>query len=228
LPGSSAGFSRDLGVLAGSLFAQDGFDGGLPSGEAESVGDFALDGRKALQQKLADISEGHGVAAVDAMLREEGKDLAEGVIDVAGGLEFAGEGPQLASEVFLSAAKLPLPGHVRGRKEFVLFAGMMDAEITVALPAGHAALASVGKGELAAAAVGLGFHIGLDSEWNPKSGKEIKKGRSVLRANIGYVSILVHSCQWRLLLRYSNRLWKKRFESEKNAEYPQIVPKPIV
>jgi hypothetical protein len=95
-----------------------------------------LDGGEAVEEELADVGEDSGVAAGDAVLREEGEEFAEDVVDVAGGLEFAGESGELGGDA------------VRF-EELVFFAGVGEAEVRVGGRAGEAAFAAVGEGVLA-------------------------------------------------------------------------------
>lgn len=72
---------------------------GGPGLIAEGGDGFGADAVDGLQQKLAQIAEGHGVALVHALLREHTKDLGEGAVYSGGGgevgteaVEFAGGG----------------------------------------------------------------------------------------------------------------------------------------
>jgi len=108
-----------------------------------------FDGGEAVEEELADVGEDGGVAAGDAVLRKEGEEFAEDVVDVAGGLEFAGEGGELGGDA------------VRF-EELALFAGVDEAEVRVGGRAGQAAFAAVGEGVLAESVFrGFGAFHGL-------------------------------------------------------------------
>jgi len=87
-----------------------------------------------VQEQLADVGEQGGVARVDASLGDEGEKFAQDVVEVVGGLEFAGEGGEFGADAV-------------GVLKLALFAGVMEAEGGMSLRAGHAALAAVSEGE---------------------------------------------------------------------------------
>ena len=93
---------------------------------------------KTLEEKLGNVGEGDGIAVRDAVLGDKGKEFSQDVVDVAGGLEFARKGDELAS------------GLIRGQ-ELLFAAGVENAQGAVLAPAGHAAGAAVGEGKLAKA-----------------------------------------------------------------------------
>ena len=109
---------------------------GVPGAVAESVSDLSADLGQALEKKLADVGQGDGVAARDAVLRHESKKLAEDVVYIVRGPEIAGKGDELASGLIRSEERL-------------FAAGVVDTECAVLFPAGQAAGAAVPKGEAA-------------------------------------------------------------------------------
>ena len=109
---------------------------GVPGAVAESVSDLRADLGQALEKKLGDVGQGDGIAARDAVLRHQRKELAEDVVDIARGPEVAGEGDELASGLIRSEERL-------------FAAGVVDTEGSVLFPAGQAAGAAVPKGEAA-------------------------------------------------------------------------------
>jgi hypothetical protein len=156
--GRDRGKRRKRGEWAREAWAGSGLGGrdgegaakGLfPGGEALGDGDLVLDGGEAVEEELADVGEDGGVAARDAILREESEESAEDVVDVAGGLEFAGEGGEFG-------------GDAVGFEELALFAGVDEAEVRVGGRVGQAAFAAVGEGVLAESGFrGFGSFHGL-------------------------------------------------------------------
>jgi hypothetical protein len=108
----------------------------FPAEIAASDGLFVLDVFLAEEKKLGEIGEELGVAPGNAIGSDKLEELADDVIDVGGGGEFAGERGELAAD----AIQL---------KELLLFAGVDNAEGGMRFVAEHAALASVGEGKLA-------------------------------------------------------------------------------
>ena len=131
-------------------------DHGFPGGKARAfIRDFVADGVKSAEEELADVSHSDGVAVRDAVLGDEQEEFAQEVIDIAGGLEFAGEGDEFLADLFYRKELGHFVGFAGGH------AGVEEAERDVALPARHAALAVVGGGELAAIGIGpLGSYGG--------------------------------------------------------------------
>lgn len=68
----------------------------------------------------------------NAFLGESGEDFAEDVVDVGDGVELAGKGGKLGSELV-------------GFEKLLFFAGVKDAESGMAFLSGHAAGAAVRK-----------------------------------------------------------------------------------
>lgn len=101
--------------------------------------DFGFDAAGGLQEELADIGEKGGVAVRDAIQGDGGVELAQYRVDVGGGEVFAGgrSGQELANAL--------------GFKELAVFAGVVDAVGVMVGGTGHAAVAAVREGELAAA-----------------------------------------------------------------------------
>lgn len=89
-----------------------------------------------LEKELANIGESDGLAARDAAMGEEREDFAEDVVDVAGGLELAGEGGELGADA-------------AGFETLKLLAGVDGTKRRVRLVAQHLALAAVRELELA-------------------------------------------------------------------------------
>ena len=69
---------------------------GGPGFIAEGGDGFGADAVDGLQQKLAEIAAGHGVAWVHALLREHAKDLGQCAIDSGGGGEVGAEAVEFA------------------------------------------------------------------------------------------------------------------------------------
>src|SRR6267378_7142699 len=90
----------------------------------------------AVEKKLSEIGEIFGPAGGDAAVGYEIEKFAEDVVDVGGGAELAGDGFEFLADFFLG-------------EELLLFAGVDEAEGRVGLVTEHAALATVGEGELA-------------------------------------------------------------------------------
>ena len=109
----------------------------LPSLEGIDEFGFFLGHGQGEEHYLAQIGEGGGGTLGDAVLGQSGEDFAHDVVDVGGGQEIAGEGG----------------GHLRaepvGFEQLVLGMGVEEAEGCVIPMPEHAALAVVGKGELA-------------------------------------------------------------------------------
>jgi len=125
-------------------------DQGFPGGKARAfIRDFVADGGKSAEEELADVSHSDGVAVRDAVPRDADEKFSEEMIDVGGGLEFAGKGNELLAELFDAEELGHFAGFAGGE------AGVEEAERDVTLPARHAALAAVGGGELAAIGVRL-------------------------------------------------------------------------
>lgn len=98
---------------------------------------FFFDVVEGVEQELADIGEGGGVARWDAVLGEGGEEFAEDEVDVRGGQEVAGErSRELGAEAL-------------GFEELLFLAGVEKAEGGVVLLTQHAALAAIRKRELA-------------------------------------------------------------------------------
>jgi hypothetical protein len=106
----------------------------LPGVGALDAADLAFDGFEAVQEQLADVGKQGGVARGDASLGDEGEKLAQDVVEVVGGLEFAGEGGEFGADEI-------------GVADLTLLAGVVETESGVGLRAGHAALAAISEGE---------------------------------------------------------------------------------
>jgi len=127
----------------------------LPGGEAVGLLDFVLDGMAVVEEELGDVGEGGGLAAGDAVLGEEVKELSEDVGEVAGGGEFAGKGGEFGG--YGGGVEEVLGGV----EEVLLLAGVEGAEGGMGFVAQHGALAAVGGGEEAATGlVGSGAILG--------------------------------------------------------------------
>jgi hypothetical protein len=101
-----------------------------PSVVAVNFVHFVAHAGKAVEEQLAEISKDGGLACRDAVGGEEGEELAEGVVDVGGGLEFARDGGKLG-------------GNALGIEDKTFTAGMIEAEGGVGVPARIAAPAAV-------------------------------------------------------------------------------------
>jgi hypothetical protein len=135
---------------------------------------FLFDAREGMEQELADIGEGDGVAGGDAVLGDGGEEFAEDEIDVGGGEEIAGNGGGNLGAKLVRFQELLLRACVKRTERRVIGA------------AEHAAAAAVGEGELAEMGFGfnckrvvvvrIGAFSGHGSPLEVKlKGKEIKK-----------------------------------------------------
>jgi hypothetical protein len=106
---------------------------------AEAAEDLFFDGGESLQEELSDVAERDGVAARDAVLREEAEDFAQGAIDVDGCLELAGR----RSDVGRKIRDLAVGAGLR------FCAGVHGAERGMRLGWAHAAATAVRELELA-------------------------------------------------------------------------------
>jgi len=93
--------------------------------------ELAFDAGYGLEEELAEVAEGVGGLAGDALFGQGGEDFAEDVVYVRDGVEFAGKGSELDGQLF-------------GFELLLLFACVVDAERGMALFAKHAAGAAVG------------------------------------------------------------------------------------
>jgi hypothetical protein len=110
-------------------------NGGIPGPVAEDVLNLAADVGKTLEKKLRNVGERDGIAVRDAVLGDKREESAKDMVDIAGGLEFARKGDELASGLIRS-------------EELLFAAGVENTKGAVLGPARHAAGASVGEGEL--------------------------------------------------------------------------------
>jgi hypothetical protein len=106
------------------------------AGFAIDARDFSLHSGNILLEQLAEVGEDGGVARRNAILRDGLKEIAEGVIEIGVGAEFAGEGGEFVAEF-------------AGGDELLFLMGVEEAIFFVLIPAGHGAIARVGKSELA-------------------------------------------------------------------------------
>jgi hypothetical protein len=65
-------------------------EGDVPGVVSVSVAKFRANRGEALEKELADVGQGDGVAARDAVLSNEPEEFAEHVVDVAGGSKLSG------------------------------------------------------------------------------------------------------------------------------------------
>lgn len=103
----------------------------VPNGEAPGLRDLVAHAVKTVEEQLPEIGEDRSLAGGDAVGGEKGKEPAEGMVDVGGGLKFAGDGGKFG-------------GDALGVEDEALAAGVVEAEGRVGVPAGVAALAAVG------------------------------------------------------------------------------------
>jgi hypothetical protein len=96
---------------------------------------FVADIFLAVEEKLGEVSESFGAPSGDASGADEFEEFSDDVIDVGGSAELAGDGRELLSDI------------VEGEK-LLLLASVENAEGGMGLVAQHAALATVGEGEL--------------------------------------------------------------------------------
>ncbi len=94
--------------------------------------DFAFDAGNGLEEKLAEVAKRGGRLVRNTFFGESGKDFAKDVVDVSDGIELAGKGGKLFSELV-------------GFEKLLFFAGVEDAESGMALFAEHATAAAVGE-----------------------------------------------------------------------------------
>ena len=113
---------------------------------------FVLDARDGLEKQLAEVAEGVGGLVRDTFFSQSGKDFAEDVVYVGDGVELAGKGGELGSQLF-------------GFETLLLCAGMVDAERGMAFLAKHAASAAVGG--LVETLVGVGIVV-VRIHWRPQ------------------------------------------------------------
>ncbi len=109
------------------------FDQGRRGEVVDREGFLLPDAGKGAEEEMSNIGEGGGVARRDAVIGDEGQELAEGVVQAAGGLVFTGE----RTEFGANAVEI---------NELLLLAGMEEAEGGMGFPAGHAAVATIGSG----------------------------------------------------------------------------------
>ncbi len=93
---------------------------------------FAFDAGDGLEEELAEVAKRVGRLVRDALFCESRKDLAQDVVDIRDGVELAGKGGKLGSELI-------------GFEKLLFFAGMKDAERGMVLLAEHTAGAAVGE-----------------------------------------------------------------------------------
>jgi len=98
----------------------------FPRLRAASHLDFVFDAAESEEEELRDVGESVGLAPVDAILGEEVEEFAEGVVEVAGGLDFAGESGEL-------------PADFLGRAFALVEFGMIGTERGVSVRKKHAA-----------------------------------------------------------------------------------------
>jgi hypothetical protein len=111
----------------------------FPLAVAEGGDEFAADSGDGLQQELAEIAKSDSLLLGNTSLRHEEKSLGEGAVDVGGGGEVAAK---------------PYEGGVRG--DFVARStAFADFVVNAVLGSRSAALAAIGKGEIAT--VGVDF-----------------------------------------------------------------------
>jgi hypothetical protein len=139
---------------------------------------FGVGGADRLQQKVAEFGEGGGFLTGDAALREQSEDLGERAVHAGGRGEIARGGKEFG-EIVGSAADMAFREGI-AEKLFLAF-GVIDAERGVNVGAGHGALASIGKHELAAvgqrawemrAVERIGVSVGV-SLWQVDAGRNV-------------------------------------------------------
>jgi hypothetical protein len=96
---------------------------------------FVADIFLAVAEKLGEVSESFGATSGDASGADEFEEFSDDVVDIGGGAELAGDGRELLSDI------------VEGEK-LMLLASVENAEGGMGLVTQHAALATVGEGEL--------------------------------------------------------------------------------
>lgn len=99
---------------------------------------LAADGGKAVEEELADVGHGDGVAAGDAFVGELADEVAEEDVDGVGGGEVGDFAEEFSGDGFVVAALL-----------LEAFAGVVGAEFRIGTDGEHVAAASAGVGELA-------------------------------------------------------------------------------
>ena len=97
--------------------------------------DFGADVGQGLEEELGDVGQGQGIAARDAVFGDQVEELAEDVVDVAPGLEMAGEGGETSGDFF-------------GSEKLTFVARVKQAERRVISSDGHTAGAAVGEWKL--------------------------------------------------------------------------------
>ena len=97
--------------------------------------DLGADVGEGLQQKLGNVSQGQGVPARDAVFGDQMEEMAEDMVNVAGGLEVAGMRSETSGDFF-------------GGEKLTFVARVKQAERRVIGGDGHTAGAAVGEWEL--------------------------------------------------------------------------------
>ena len=129
--GGAEGNLPRSGGRGGIRRGEDAAESALPGVPALGTFDFVFDGGNAVEEKLADVGEDGSVAGRDAVGSEESEEFSEGVVDVAGGFEFAGEGGELGGNA-IRFEELSLLGRVKGAER-----GMGGGAEHAALAAGY-------------------------------------------------------------------------------------------
>ena len=93
---------------------------------------FVFDAGDGLEEELAEVAKRLGGLVGDAFFGQSSEDFAEDVVYVGDGVEFAGKGGELCSELV-------------GFEKLLFLAGVKDAERGMVLLAEHTAGAAVGK-----------------------------------------------------------------------------------
>ncbi len=117
----------------GEVLVDGAADGIAPIGGAKGVDVLVLGEMDGLDEGLSEIGEGAGSAGLDVAADDGGDEAAEGSAQIVGGEVLSGE------EIGQFAGEL-IGGEGRG-----LFAGVVEAEAGMAVGAGSAATAAVGK-----------------------------------------------------------------------------------
>jgi len=124
-------FARILGPFGARCFLK----GRFPAVRCMDFVDFGTDVGQGLQEKLSNVGECQSVAARDAVFGDQAEELAEDMVNVAGGLEVAGKRSQASGNFF-------------GRKDLTFVARVKQAEGGVMGGDGHTAGAAVAEWKL--------------------------------------------------------------------------------
>ena len=118
-------------------------DRGVPFLYASGVADFIPDGTEGLEKEVGEIRESRGGAGRDAEGGDEGPKTREEDVEVVGGFDLAGESAKLGGDFIGS-------GFEKGAlMEAAFSVGVEEAEKRMIWGDGHAAVAAIGKRELA-------------------------------------------------------------------------------